>query len=89
MINSVVSKFRCVIVTDAEDVCHVLDGRLSSFSRCILQHFEQPVHRYVEGHPGFWLYRVILLALDPRKCEYLKDYYLDFENAYMTTYLAS
>ena len=34
-------------------------------------------------------YRVILSALDPRKCEYLKDYSLDFEHAYMTTYLAS
>ena len=28
-------------------------------------------------------------VLDPRKCEYLKDYSLDFEHAYMTTYLAS
>jgi hypothetical protein len=35
------------------------------------------------------LYRVILSVLDPRKCEYLKDYSLDFEHAYMTTYLAS
>ena len=35
------------------------------------------------------LYRVILSVLDPRKCEYLKDYSLDFEYAYMTTYLAS
>jgi hypothetical protein len=34
-------------------------------------------------------YRVILLVIDPRKCEYLKDYSLDFEHAYMTTYLAS
>ena len=34
-------------------------------------------------------YRVILSVLDPRKCEYLKDYSLDFELAYMTTYLAS
>jgi hypothetical protein len=33
--------------------------------------------------------RVILSVLDPRKCEYLKDYSLDFEHAYMTTYLAS
>ena len=39
---------------------------------------------------GDWsLYRVILSVLDPRKCEYLKDYSLDFEHAYMTTYLAS
>ena len=35
------------------------------------------------------LYRVILSVLDPRKCEYLEDYSLDFEHAYMTTYLAS
>jgi len=35
------------------------------------------------------LYSVILSVLDPRKCEYLKDYSLDFEHAYMTTYLAS
>ena len=35
------------------------------------------------------LYSVILSALDPRKCEYLKDYSLEFEHAYMTTYLAS
>ena len=34
-------------------------------------------------------YRVILSVLGPRKCEYLKDYSLDFEHAYMTTYLAS
>ena len=36
-----------------------------------------------------YLYRVILSVLDRRKCEYLKDYSLDFEQAYMTTYLAS
>ena len=35
------------------------------------------------------LYRAILSVLDPRKCENLKDYSLDFEHAYMTTYLAS
>jgi hypothetical protein len=35
------------------------------------------------------MYRVILSVLDPRKCEYLKEYSLDFEHAYMTTYLAS
>ena len=34
-------------------------------------------------------YSVILSVLDPRKCEYLKYYSLDFEHAYMTTYLAS
>ena len=35
------------------------------------------------------IYRVILSVLDPRKCEYLKDYSLDFKRAYMTTYLSS
>ena len=35
------------------------------------------------------MYSVILSVLDPRKCEYLKDYSLDFEHAYITTYLAS
>ena len=34
-------------------------------------------------------YSVSLSVLDPKKCEYLKDYSLDFEHAYMTTYLAS
>ena len=34
-------------------------------------------------------YSVILSVVDPRKFEYLKDYSLDFEHAYMTTYLAS
>ena len=45
---------------------------------------------------GFWIlkthvvkYSVTLSVLDPGKCEYLKDYSLDFEHAYMTTYLAS
>jgi hypothetical protein len=31
------------------------------------------------------IYSVILSVLDPRKREYLKDYSLDFEHAYMTT----
>jgi len=39
--------------------------------------------------PDLYIYSVILSVLDPRKCEYLKDYSLDFEHAYMTTYLAS
>ena len=34
-----------------------------------------------ETENGYWLYRVILSVLDPRKCEYLKDYSLDFEHA--------
>ena len=38
---------------------------------------------------SFSKYSVILSVLDPRKCEYLKDYSLDFEHAYVTTYLAS
>ena len=38
---------------------------------------------------GLCIYSVILSVLDPRECEYLKDYSLDFEHAYMTTYLAS
>ena len=37
----------------------------------------------------YMLYRVILSVVDPRKCEYIKDYSLDFEHAYMTTYLVS
>ena len=42
------------------------------------------VHR--AGRPqAQTLYSVILSVLDPRKCEYLKDYSLDFEHAYMTT----
>ena len=40
-------------------------------------------------HNIYAKYRVSLLVLDPGKCEYLKDYPLDFEHAYMTTYLAS
>jgi len=31
------------------------------------------------------IHSVILYVLDPRNCEYLKDYSLDFEHAYMTT----
>ena len=46
--------------------------------------FIHEVHQFQTG-----LDRVILSVLDPRKCEYLKDYSLDFEHAYMTTYLAS
>ena len=41
------------------------------------------------GVPLRYIYRVILSVLDPRKFEYLKDYSLDFEHSYMTTYLAS
>ena len=35
------------------------------------------------------IYSVILSVLDQRKCEYLKDYSLNFEHVYMTIYLAS
>ena len=41
-------------------------------------------------NPNMCYYRAILSVLDPpKKCEYLKDYSLDFEHAYMTTYLAT
>ena len=44
-------------------------------------------HLYLHLQQGnYW---VILSVLDPRRCEYLEDYSLDFEHAYMTTYLAS
>ena len=42
-----------------------------------------------EVHRTHLSYRVIRSVLDPRKCEYIKDYSLDFEHAYMTTYFAS
>jgi hypothetical protein len=34
---------------------------------------------------ALYMYNVIFSVLDPRKYEYLKDYSLDFEYAYMTT----
>ena len=45
-------------------------------------------------HPPKWGLKrtrrtVILSVLEPRKCENLKENSLDFEHAYMTTYLAS
>jgi len=49
-------------------------------------------HFYLFGQKTYifvYIYSVILSVLDPRKCEYLKDYSLHFEHAYMTTYLAS
>ena len=45
--------------------------------------------KFVYFMPACKYYRVILSVLDPRKCLYLKDYSLDFEHAYMTTYIAS
>ena len=46
-------------------------------------------YRAAIGRSDRLFYSVILSVLDPRKCEYLKNYSLDFEHAYMTTYLAS
>ena len=43
----------------------------------------------IRRHLDIENYRVIPSVLDPRKFEYLEDYSLDFEHAYMTTYLAS
>ena len=54
-------------------------------------HAEFSLKKVERGINFFWtlIYRVILSVLDPRKCEYLKDYSLDFEHAYMNTCLAS
>ena len=52
---------------------------LRGLLNCLTQLFIVIVH----------LYRVILSILDSTKCEYLKDYSLDFEHAHMITYLAS
>ena len=60
-------------------VCGFLELR----SAANKQRFLSQAHQW--GHT----YRVILSVLDPRKCECLKDYSLDFEHACMTTYLAS
>ena len=49
----------------------------------------EPKHVAVRTRCNELKYRVILSILDPRKCEYLKNYSLYFEHAYMTTYLAS
>ena len=62
-----------------------------------LEHQNIPAKRHsvasknteIENQTSRILYRVILSVLDPRKCEYLKYYSLDFEHAYMTTYPAS
>ena len=54
-----------------------------------LLHDSAPAHRSVLVKYLLTKYRVILSVLDPRECEYPKDYSLDFEHAYMTTYLAS
>ena len=60
---------------------HVFDTNTRRFSRSkLFSSVECSKYRF---------YRAILSVLDPRKCEYLKDYSLDFEHAYMTTYLAS
>ena len=62
----------------------VLQTVWSSASSFILQYLLTCTSSY-----SSLFYSVILSVLDPRKCEYLKDYSLDFEHAYMTTYLAS
>ena len=50
----------------------------------------QCVHNtIVQPWQYIYIHRVILSVIDTRKCEYLKDCSLDFEHAYMTTYLAS
>ena len=50
---------------------------------------QSPGHSLAYKYVYLYIYSVILSVLDPRKCEYLKDYSLDFEHAYMTAYLAS
>ena len=46
-----------------------------------MYHFKMPYFNNI----SMAIYRVILSVLDPRKCEYLKDCSLDFEQAYITT----
>ena len=58
-------------------------------TQCRIQEYRNFQRHHCENQTSRILYRVILSVLDPRKCEYLKDYSLDFEHAYMTTYLAS
>ena len=59
---------------------------MSSYLTDSCYHMQQQERRllYCPLYTG-WFFRY----LDPRKCKYLKDYLLDFEHAYMTTYLAS
>ena len=45
--------------------------------------------QHVNHNTSNFKYSAILSVLDPRKCEYLKNYSIDFEHAYMTTYPAS
>ena len=63
------------------------------FSRCTFCKLAKKkvniLHDRLRAVLPYNLYSVILSVLDPRKCEYLKDCSLDFEHAYMTTYLAS
>ena len=56
---------------------------------CYCSYFLNLSVKYEFQNAVSYKYRVILSVLDPRKCEYLKDNSLDFEHAYMTTYLAS
>ena len=39
-------------------------------------------HAHIQARTHMCIYRVILSVLDPRKCEFLKDYSLDFEHAW-------
>jgi hypothetical protein len=50
-----------------------------------ITNYKIPLLEHVTSKSLRYLYRVILSVLDPKKCEYLKDYSLDFEHAYMTT----
>ena len=56
--------------------------------RYVTKVFIQQIH-LKKPYISYATYSVSLSVLDPRKCEYLKDYSLDSEHAYMTTYLAS
>ena len=73
-----------VHLSDTKKKLH-LSERLSSGEQIVFHKRTLVIWGYFMGLK----YSVILSVLDPRKCEYLNDYSLDFEHAYMTTYLAS
>ena len=82
------------ITSQKSKLCHLPHGTHSLCSRNSLQCASTNVHTLGTGSKWLQtnrcnLYRMILSVLDQRKCEYLKDYSLDFKYAYMTTYLAS
>ena len=66
-------------IVNSTSKCQIIEGRILRYL----------LKSYVHLLWFLTKYRVILSALDPRKCEYLKDYSLDLEHAYMTTILAS